>query len=96
MCHKCDNPPCVNPKHLFLGTFKDNNRDAVRKGRSRHHFLENLGEDHPRTSVKLTKEQVTLIRQQLDVGCREFGRRLEVSSSTISSIRRGKKWKWFV
>lgn len=56
VCHKCDNPPCCNPAHLFLGTPLENAGDMVRKGR------QTRGEKHCR--AKLTDEQVIEIRQR--------------------------------
>lgn len=38
--HKCDNPKCINPKHLFFGTIADNNKDKAAKGRSRNGFMD--------------------------------------------------------
>ena len=52
VCHHCDNPPCVNPKHLFLGTIADNNHDMCRKGRC----------ITPEPKKKLTEELVIKIR----------------------------------
>lgn len=83
--HHCDNPPCVNPDHLFLGAPIDNVRDMHAKGRAR----KLRGEQHP--SAKLTAAQVDAIRadtrKQRDVA-KEYG----VGASTISMIRTGKNW----
>ena len=83
LCHKCDNPPCVRPDHLFVGTPSQNMQDSIRKGR------------RPRRT-KLTPEQVRLIRarnpkhgEYLSVG-NEFG----VHAETISSIVNRRSWSW--
>lgn len=48
-CHHCDNPVCVNPEHIFLGTAKDNAQDAARKGRLKE-IPKVKGIDHPRSA----------------------------------------------
>lgn len=59
VCHTCDNPPCVNPAHLFLGTDADNAQDKSRKGRSL------AGEKN--THAKLTDAQVIALRRRAHV-----------------------------
>ena len=57
ICHHCDNPQCVRPDHLFLGTHKDNQQDKVKKGRAA--IGKTWGEKHP--WVKLSNLQVRAI-----------------------------------
>lgn len=92
MCvlHKCDNRCCCNPKHLFLGTNKDNVDDRVRKGRSakRH------GENNP--SVKLTAAEVAFLKDFLPLRAIPQKRVAEifgVSNSAINKILLGQTWK---
>ena len=63
VCHKCDNPPCCNPAHLFPGTVRDNNDDRDRKGRGvvpdtrgSHHGMAKLTEKDVALILKLHKE----------------------------------------
>lgn len=87
--HRCDNPPCVNPAHLFLGTHADNGADRDAKGRRN----DARGERH--ASARLTVEQVREIRAQLgDVPKKELARRYGVRYQSIQAIASGKSWGW--
>ncbi len=80
VCHRCDNPPCVNPAHLFLGTHAENLHDAERKGRLV--FARHLN--------KLTDEQKSDIRAMFVRGkvgeAKAFARRYGVSKQTIHRV----------
>lgn len=88
--HKCDNPPCVNPDHLFVGTPLDNARDCSAKGRRRN--VPSVGEKNG--LARLTNEQARQIKTALTSGAkgRLLAKMFSVSESIISDIKRGKTW----
>lgn len=77
--HSCDNPRCVNPDHLRLGTPADNAFDRETRGRGK--------------TRKLTTDQVQFVRASEKTSL-QLARELGVHRSTIERIRRGSKWKW--
>ena len=93
VCHRCDNPSCVNPKHLFLGSQSDNILDAVNKNRWRDGERSNLS--------KLTWPKVREIRRRYKGNARynrgptqqELAEEYGVSRHGISMIVRHKSWK---
>lgn len=89
VCHRCDNPPCVNPAHLWLGTRIENNLDCERKGRRR--FA--VGEACPQ--CKLKERHVREIRKKFSEGAskNELASQYGVVSMTIHAIIKGDIWR---
>lgn len=89
VCHKCDNPSCVNPNHLFLGDQSDNMRDMSEKGRS----SDNRGEQNPNS--KLTNDLVSDIRHLWDNGMtpKRLSIKFGVPLGTINNIVFGYTWQ---
>jgi hypothetical protein len=89
VCHHCDNPICVRPDHLFVGTMRDNVLDMFAKGRGNRPF----GENSP--SSKLTLRQARQIKRLGGTGLlqREIAALCGVSESIVWSILNGKTWK---
>jgi hypothetical protein len=85
--HRCDNPPCCNPAHLFLGTAADNTADAIAKGRLKTLFP--AGERHP--LARLTDADAALIRQMREAGVplKEIAARFGIATSHVSKVSRG-------
>lgn len=86
VCHRCDNPSCVNPNHLFLGTHQDNMTDMVEKGRA--NSLK--GEDSPNSTI--TERQAREIYND-SRSHRKIAKIYGISHSTVSAIKNKRIWK---
>lgn len=84
--HHCDNPGCIRPSHLFLGTKRQNTDDMLSKGRSRHL----LGEDAGR--AKITTDQARYIRDSTEMNT-VLGKRFGLHPESVRLIKAGINWK---
>ena len=84
ICHKCDNPSCVNPKHLFMGIPQENDNDKVKKQR------QSRGEKHPIS--KLTEELVRKIRKESG-SHQSLSIKYNVSRRLIGMVKQKSIWK---
>lgn len=101
VCHRCDNPICVRPDHLFLGTHDDNMADMVAKGRQtqgdRHpvHLNPERQRGERNGNARLTKAQVEELRKLYATGKylqKELARMFGIGRSNMSAILRGETW----
>lgn len=90
--HRCDNPSCVNPEHLFLGTNADNVADRDGKGRTSR-ARRNIGEEHPLSL--LNEEKVRQIRELVANGQthRLVAEKFGIHFGTVSDVVNRKRWK---
>ena len=84
VCHKCDNPQCTNPNHLFFGTHLDNQNDKVAK--QRHAKGESQG------NAKLTEDDVAEIRARINENYRDICKDFQLAPSTVYRIWNGQSW----
>ena len=89
VCHRCDNPQCVNPAHLFLGDALANNRDAIAKGRRR--YARGTEVWAARLSGEVVKEICDLYATG-DYSQEQLARRFGVAQGQVSAVVRGDSW----
>ena len=85
--HSCDNPLCVNPSHLNIGTYMENTHDMLKKGR--HTYIAHVGEKNGKSVLN---EKIVREIRQSNMNHAELGRFYGVATSTIRGVRSGRTW----
>jgi len=85
--HSCDNPLCVNPSHLSVGTPMENTHDMLKKGR--HTYIAHVGEKNGKSVLN---EKIVREIRQSNMNHAELGRLYGVATSTIRGVRSGRTW----
>lgn len=93
VCHKCDNPPCCNPEHLFLGTVQDNVDDRERKGRNKMPLSRGEEHGHHKLSESDVKE-IRFLYFTTSHSYRSLAEKFGVSFGEIRNIVKLKNWGW--
>jgi hypothetical protein len=93
-CHSCDNPPCINPNHLWLGTNQQNMEDMIKKGRDRKALGENhSGEFNPNAKLNLDEaKEIKRLYAKKHYSYSELADMFSVSKGTIAHIIKERNW----
>lgn len=90
-CHRCDNPPCCNPSHIFYGTRFDNFQDCSRKRRCALQRYPTLAQGERNNAAKLSREQALRIKESPE-RTSLLATRFNVSRTMVKAIRSGRSW----
>lgn len=91
-CHKCDNNLCVNPRHIFIGTYQDNTDDKMRKGR--HRYGTSKGEANPKSKWSEAQVLDAVELRKCGTTYKEIARRTGLTLSSVGSVLLGFSWGW--
>ncbi len=95
VCHSCDNPPCVNPEHLWLGSTLDNVQDAIRKGRRPIRKGEELRQSKlTEVTVKEIRARYSETKSKHHWGAVALAKKYGVSITTITRAATGEQWRF--